>query len=284
MTRLNQILALTLYGLRIPKTEIQALIESPDISDLRNIAPIAARELEQKHWRKTTEKILEQSLKHKISWASVGESLYPRRLRLLQNPPLIFSYQGPPTWLEAEMISIVGSREPMKDSVDWMRRNLIGFFSNFPIGSVSGGARGIDALAHDLTLLSGRPTVCFIPSGLLNPYPKNHTPLFERLVAEGGTLVSGFGLESQMQKGYFHERNRWIAGLGVFTLIVEASRKSGSWLTARMALEEGRTVATLPVSPLSGRGLGNLDLLYDGAQLIRDSSDLQVLFAREIMH
>jgi DNA processing protein len=85
-----------------------------------------------------------------------------------------------------------------------------------------------------------------------------------------------------MQKSFFHARNRWIAGVSAVTVIVEANRKSGSSLTAKMALEEGRTIATLPVSPVGASGLGNLDLLASGAQLIRDCDDLMALMGAEL--
>lgn len=83
-----------------------------------------------------------------------------------------------------------------------------------------------------------------------------------------------------MQKALFHIRNRWIAGMAGATFVVEANRRSGSSLSARLAREENREVATLPVFPLSSQGLGNLALLNDGATLIRDAKDLMTLVGR----
>lgn len=170
----------------------------------------------------------------------------------------------------------------MTDSLEWMSRHLLEFLSKTPITVASGGARGVDAHAHELTLLADRPPICFLPSGILYPYPHQHEPLFRRILDAGGTVISGFAPESRMQKGFFHARNRWIAGISKVTFIVEAQRKSGSSLTAKLATEEGRSLCTLPVSPMSSRGLGNLDLIESGAQPLRDSTDLEIFVKTEL--
>ena len=85
-----------------------------------------------------------------------------------------------------------------------------------------------------------------------------------------------------MRKSYFPIRNRWIAGLSPLTFVAEANRRSGSHLTAGLALEEGREIAALPVSARSGQGLANLDLLVDGAHLVRHAGDLTALIERYV--
>jgi DNA processing protein len=120
-----------------------------------------------------------------------------------------------------------------------------------------------------------------LPSGILHPYPHQNEPLFRKIIEAGGALISGFAPDARMQKGFFHARNRWIAAISDVTLIIEAQRKSGSYLTAKLALEEGRSICTLPVSPMSARGLGNLDLIEAGAQPLRDAQDLITFVERE---
>ncbi|WP_460374321.1 DNA-processing protein DprA, partial [Staphylococcus aureus] len=93
-----------------------------------------------------------------------------------------------------------------------------------------------------MSMLAGRPTVSFLPSGILQAFPNTHEPMFNRILDTGGALISGFAPDAFMQKGYFHARNRWIAGISSVTLVVEAQRKSGSHLTAKMAMEEGREI------------------------------------------
>ena len=222
------------------------------------------------------------SEQHSLHWTYPGDANYPWRLQSLSIPPLILCYKGVPIWKNVELISVVGSREPTRDSLDWMRRHLLTMLENAEVGVASGGARGIDRAAHELSILAGRPTICFLPSGILRPYPGNHHSLFANIVESGGALISGFAPDAEMRKSYFHARNRWIAGISSVTCVIEAQRKSGSYLTAKMAMGEGRAICTLPVSPMAGRGLANLDLIFDGAYMLRDQADLLAYFASEL--
>lgn len=226
------------------------------------------------------QRILEVSHEKGIVWSHRESGDYPRLWKSLSRGPLLFSYIGYPVWNENITLAVVGSRTPMRDTLLWMQREFSAFLRECQVTVVSGGARGIDQWAHRLALDYRRPTVCVYPSGLLNPYPPGFEALADRIVDQGGALISTFGLEQGMRKDFFHIRNRWIAGLSGATFVVEANRRSGSALSARLALEEGREVATLPVFPMSAQGLGNLQLLNDGATLIRDSVDLEALVNR----
>lgn len=231
-------------------------------------------------WSETSAQTLELSLKHGICWSRRGYSDYPVRWTELSRQPVVFNYQGSPCWLTHPMLAVVGSRTPLPDTLLWMRRELSEFLRHHRVGIVSGGARGVDQWAHRLALDCKRPTVCMFPSGLLNPYPFGQEALWQQVVAGGGALVSTCGLAEPMRKSYFHIRNRWIAGLGEICFVAEANRRSGSHLTAKLAQEENRDLATLPVFPLAHQGLANLDLISDGAVLLRDARDLTTLWNR----
>src|SRR5690606_30260774 len=129
------------------------------------------------------------------------------------------------------------------------------------IGVVSGGARGVDQWAHRLAVDYGNPTVCVLPTGILNPYPSGNESLWRAILEGGGCMLSTFALDEPLRKWAFHARNRWIAGLARVCFVAEANRRSGSLLTANLAACEGREVCTLPVFPLNGQGLANLDLI-----------------------
>lgn len=219
-------------------------------------------------------------MKWEVKWSSPQAADYPILWKHLSQPPLIFSYRGRPVWNEMPTLSVVGSRTPMRDSQNWMQRELGEYLRTTEVAIVSGGARGVDQWAHRLALDHRRPTVCVFPSGLLNPYPPGVETLCQEILAGGGALVSTFDLHQGMSKALFHKRNRWIAGFSLAMLVVEANRRSGSALSARLAREEQREVATLPVSPLSLQGMGNLELLNDGATLIRDAKDISVMMGR----
>lgn len=282
MDDLTRLFQLTLYGFKISAEERAALVTENPSSWEEVLALLQAGRADrlgrETAWSKEIWRRLDAwTNKLNLRWTRLGDEIYPARLREISEPPLILSYQGEPVWRERELIAVVGSRDPRRDSLQWMRQHLLPFLDESSFTVASGGARGIDAHAHELTMLAGRPAVSFLPCGILHRYPSQNEPLFQRILSQGGALISGFAPEAEMQKGFFHARNRWIAGIAAVTLIVEAQRKSGSYLTAKMAMEEGRAICTLPVSPLSSCGLANLDLIFEGAHMLRDHLDLLAL-------
>jgi DNA processing protein len=230
------------------------------------------------HWVESSYQILNLSEAQGIRWVGLGSEDYPADWMALSLKPAVFSYQGDPVWKFMPMISIVGSRTPATETLLWMQRELPAFFKDRTLAVVSGGARGVDQWSHRLALDCGKPTVCVLPSGILNPYPFQREELWARIVKHGGCMLSTCALRAPMLTHYFHVRNRWIAGLGRILLVAEANRRSGSMLTARLAIDEDKTVCTLPVFPTAVQGLGNLDLISQGAFFMRDHRDLAVLW------
>lgn len=236
-------------------------------------------------WREKCEKVWEQSGKLGIRWSYPGLDDYPIAWSRMNEPggPPLFSYKGEPVWLNTPTISIVGSRTPMRETCLWMQREISQLLDLSNIAVVSGGARGVDQWAHRICMDSGRPTVCIFPAGLTKIYPPGSENLFQRILDSGGAWVSTFPLDQEMRKRMFIARNRWIAGLSPVTFVVEANRRSGSSLTAALAHSEGRDLCTLPVSPYSPQGLGNLDLLKDfKATMIRDYRDLGAFYSEQL--
>lgn len=221
-----------------------------------------------------TFEVLERSSEQGVVWSYPGCLDYPQLWMQIEPRPAIFCYQGEPVWNQLPLLSVVGSRTPMVEILQWMNREFSEYLRQTGWGVVSGGARGIDQWSHRLALDNRCPTVCIFPCGLLNPYPFGQEALWERILKQGGALVSTFGLDLPMRKQAFHIRNRWIAGLGHSCFVAEANRRSGSSLTAQLTIKLGREVCTLPVSSLATQGLANLDLICDGAPLIRQAADL----------
>ncbi len=231
-------------------------------------------------WQRESTAIFEKSTSQGVCWLHKGHGDYPAPWRLLSEGPLVFSYLGEPCWLTRPLLAVVGSRTPTSDSLLWMQRELLPFLRESGVGVVSGGARGIDQWSHRLSIDAGQPTVCVLPSGLLDPYPLSGESLWRGILRTGGCLLSTFSLQQPMRKHFFHIRNRWIAGLGDLCFVVEANRRSGSLLTATLANQENKDVCTLPVSPMAAQGLGNLELLMNGALMIRDRLDLQTVWSQ----
>lgn len=232
-------------------------------------------------WWAYAHKVEARSRELGVVWTYPGLADYPRAWTYLEGCPLVLSYQGQSVWNDCSVLGVVGSREPMRESLAWMSRELRSFLRDSDIALVSGGARGIDQMAHRLCLETERPTILVLPSGLENPYPPGVDKMISQIVGAGGACVSTFSFEQSMRKQLFHIRNRWIAGLASSVLVVECNRRSGTSMTARLTVELGRTLATVPLSPMSCKGQGNLDLLRDGAQLIRDAEDIRSLMMVE---
>lgn len=212
--------------------------------------------------------------KQNVKFACYGEAEYPECFKLLDFPPLVISFLGEPVWQTKQFISVVGSREPCSDSLLWMDRELIAYLSHCAVGVVSGGARGVDQAAHRAALLAGQPTVVFVPAGLGKMYPKELSKLVPAVLASGGAFVSEYSFNQEMRICFFEARNRLIASMGSYLLVVEGKRRSGSLLTAGLAMAQGKTIACLPGHPVHPQFSGTLDLLVSGANLIRDRLDL----------
>lgn len=278
----------TMEGLNLTPVDLEALTTLPpeaasdSSSVIESLRGENARAYLRRHpdWWRKSEDTFRFSADRGIRWSYPGRPDYPEAWLTLSHRPPVFSYLGQPVWLQWPVFAVVGSRTPTTDTRLWMQRELGRFLREWPVAVVSGGARGVDQWAHRLAVASGRPTVCVYPSGLCNPYPPDRQWLWEEILLQDGCLLSTFPLRAPMRRHYFPIRNRWIAGLSPLIFVVEANRRSGSLLTATLALEEGRDICTLPVSPVSAQGLANLQLLHDGALMVRDADDLKALAGR----
>jgi DNA processing protein len=219
---------------------------------------------------------LEWCLKMGIRITQPGDDDYPKFLQEETYRPHYLTYWGHPVWNEKALLSVVGSRTPSHQALAWLERELARFLEYCDCAIISGGARGIDQRAHQMALRMDRPTVVFVPSGLANLYPDSLREWVEPIIAGGGAIVSQFRPNLRMQKGFFHARNRLIASIAPTTLAVEARRQSGTLLTAKHVMEIHHNLGVVPSFP-NEAGLGGLDLLKDGAELIRDAEDLLTL-------
>ncbi len=207
-----------------------------------------------------------------ISWTTLADPDYPSLLYHTYAPPVILYYQGTPVWNEGQTLAVVGSRDATlygKRAVE----SLVAPCAAQGLIIVSGGARGIDTMAHEITMQQGGRTVAILGSGLLKPYPASNKKLFER-IPDHGAVVSCFPLMTEAIGWQFPVRNRIIAGMARGCLIVQAAQESGALITARLALDEGRNVYAVPGhfdDPLSA---GCNLLIKDGAQLVTSVHDI----------
>ena len=205
---------------------------------------------------------------------------YPISLRDLPDPPRVLSVEGALSFGERPVLGVVGARDSSVMSESWLRRFLTPLASKCVI--VSGGARGIDELAHQIAVSQKSPTAVILPSALDRPYPSDWLFKKQSVLQAGGCLISEYEAGVEVRKWNFEKRNRLIAALSDVVLVVEARRRSGTGITARHARDLGRIVATIPWFPTDPRGELCNDLLVDGAMLVRDSMDIESLLNREL--
>lgn len=176
---------------------------------------------------------------------------------------------------EYTYLCVVGSRAT---SVYGRRaaQQLIAGLARYPIAIVSGMALGIDAEAHRAALDAGLPTVAMLPSSLDEPsiYPSTNKALAQRILARGGALMSEYLEPHKAMLHDFGKRNRIAAGMSKATLIVEAGEKSGTLITARLALDYNREVLAVPHELGRETGAGVNRLIREGATLVRTSDDI----------
>jgi len=202
----------------------------------------------------------------------LGEADYPPLLAAIPDPPIALSVRGEILREDALGLSIVGSRRATPYGRDTARR-LSMDLASFGLTIVSGLARGIDAAGHEGALEGSGRTLAVLGSGLEQLYPPEHRTLADR-ISERGAVLSEFDLDEPPQARNFPRRNRIITGLTLGTLVVEAAAKSGSLISARLALDQNREVFAVPGPVGSPGSEGVHALLRDGARLVTRAEDV----------
>ena len=243
--------------------------------------PNSARKL---GWTPSTianlDKVTDAQIEATLSWAeqpnhhiiTVDDPRYPPQLRQIDSPPIVLYVIGNPEVLRSPQIAMVGSRYPTA----YGKNNATEFARHFGkcgLTITSGLAKGVDATSHQGALDAGTDTIAVCGTGLWQGYPRAHQKL-AATITERGALISEFPLDMDVRRNNFPRRNRIISGLSVATLVVEANIQSGSLITARFAMEQGRYVFTIPGSIHAPQSKGCHQLIRQGATLIESAAEL----------
>lgn len=204
---------------------------------------------------------------------AIGDPRYPPLLARAPDAPVALFVEGSTERLALPTIAIVGSRGATNQGSDFAAA-LASAFSAAGLTVVSGLALGIDASAHLGALVGPGSTAAVLATGLDRMYPKQNLALAERIVAEGGTLLSEMPLGTAPLPALFPQRNRIISGLSLGVVVVEASVQSGSLVTARFAGEQGREVFAVPGSIHNPMARGCHQLIRQGAKLVESAADV----------
>lgn len=221
--------------------------------------------------RSAAEQEMERTQKFGAQMLVFGSANYPSLLHSIYDPPPVLIAKGNPAlWRERALVAIVGARNASANGCHFAQK-LAQDLSKHHVISISGLARGIDAAVHRATLASG--TVAVIAGGIDHIYPPEHTALYHE-IAECGAILSENPFGAAPQARHFPGRNRIISGMALGVIVIEASLKSGSLITARYALEQNRDVFAVPGSPLDPRCKGSNDLIRQGATLTESIEDV----------
>jgi DNA processing protein len=204
-----------------------------------------------------------------IAWC---DARYPASLAAIADPPFVLWTRGELAALDRPAVALVGSRAASAYGLAVAAR-LAGDLASHGLAIVSGLARGIDSAAHGGALSAGGRTVAVLGSGADVIYPPEHAALASA-IARDGLVVSELVPGTRPLAHFFPLRNRIISGLARAVVVVEAGEKSGSLITARLALEQGRDVLAVPGNVLSGRNRGAHGLLRDGAKIVEAVDDI----------
>ncbi len=199
-----------------------------------------------------------------------GSAEYPVQLSMIADPPPLLWALGRIDLLNTRSIAIVGARNASSLGTR-MARFLAKDLGELGFATVSGLARGIDAAVHNASLPTG--TIAVQAGGVDVVYPNENEALQDQ-IGQTGLRISEQPIGLQPQARHFPRRNRIISGLGQAVIVVEAAAKSGSLITARDALDQGRDVMAVPGHPLDARSAGNNLLIRDGAILVRNARDV----------
>jgi DNA processing protein len=220
--------------------------------------------------RTEAERELDAARRHGVTLVALGEPEYPERLRMIDDAPPLIGVRGRMAALAQPLVAVVGSRNASAAGAKFAER-IAHELGAAGLVVVSGLARGIDAAAHRASLATG--TIAVLAGGHDQIYPPEHVGLLESIFGQGAAV-------NEMPMGWeprgrdFPRRNRLISGLSAGVIVVEAARRSGSLITARMALEQGREVFAVPGSPLDPRAEGTNGLLKQGATLVTEAEDV----------
>lgn len=266
----------------LPKRSIFKLLSKHSLYELLNLPVLTLRNYHLKEAQIAALRHPNYALiDANIAWIDQGcdraiicfdDPRYPEQLKQISNPPLLLYVQGDSRLLSSAQMALVGSRH----CTPYGQEKAYQFARQLALAGVtvtSGMALGIDGFAHQGALDAEGNTIAVLGTGLNNIYPKRHTRLAQQILTNG-LLVSEFWPDSPAIASHFPRRNRLISGLSLGVLVIEASTRSGSLITARYASEQNRELFALPGSIDNHEACGCHQLIQQGAKLVVNINDI----------
>lgn len=243
----------------------EAIARLPEVSGRGNSAKIMSADLAEKEHK--------EAMRAQLSYLTWSSPFYPKALAATDDGPPLLLVRGEPSTLTKPMIAIVGARNATINGRK-MAQTLAADLGKAGYTVISGMARGVDGAAHEGALsVPGAKTIAVLAGGANVIYPPEHAGLYDK-IADRGAIISEMPPGTEPQAALFPRRNRIISGSSLGVLVVEATLRSGSLITARYAADQGRDVFAVPGSPLDPRAQGPNSLIRDGAILTQSIDDI----------
>ena len=265
----NHLMKRLLDRFQSPEAVLQA--DPEDLSRIKGITLRLANQIKRHRLPGHIETELERIQRSGFNMMTYTDPLYPRLLREVADPPpflYVYGRMEP----DAGNVAVVGSRNATRYGIETAFR-LSADLDRLGMTIVSGMAVGIDTAAHEGALSCHGRTIAVLGSGFDHVYPANNRKLFHR-IAETGAVITEFELNAKPEAHHFPIRNRIISGMSLGVVVVEASTRSGSLITARLATEQNREVFAVPGSIQSYKSSGAHTLIKSGAKLVENAQDV----------
>ena len=191
----------------------------------------------------------------------------------IKNFPKKLYVEGDTSILEQPGIAVIGSRDCSNYGEKWCER-FVKELLEYNLVIISGMAKGIDSIAHKTALKYGGKTIAVLPSGFNHIYPKENLDLYKQIITSGGAVISEYEPNVIADSKKFLERNRIVSGLSIGTLVVEAEKRSGTSVTARLTKEQGKLVFCIPGSLDNPKSIGTNKMIQKGAKLVTSVEDI----------
>ncbi len=208
-----------------------------------------------------------------IKWVTIYDENYPKALKQIYDPPVVLYYKGELLPEDEKAIGVVGTRK-ITGYGRTVTEQFTKALANGGFTIVSGLARGVDSAAHWVTVKENKRTIAVLGGGLNNIYPSENIPLVKEIIQGKGAVISEFPPDHPSLPGNFPARNRIISGLSLGIVVTEAAEDSGSLITARIALEQGKDVFAIPGPITSNLSRGPIGLIKEGARAVTTPEEI----------
>ena len=259
-------------GATLPARIFKEVLDLEEVAARLGFVDDSARVAAVARARSRAQAALETAASRGLTAIGLEEERYSPWLREIVDPPSVLWVKGKIPPFDRPAVAVVGSRQATPAGLQ-MGRQLGEGLAAAGLIVVSGLARGVDGASHQGALASGGVTIGVLGCGADVVYPSEHRELATRVAASGG-VISEFPPGTAPESHHFPLRNRIISGLSRAVVVIEAGEKSGSLITAKMAMEQGREVLVVPGNVLSGRNKGGHALIRDGARLVESVEDV----------